>query len=148
MIRDVVRMKKDGGIEYQNLTVMGEAVLKPIVLEYIYAKGGRNELTNDARVVLENGEGNAMPRFFDKYIMEEHKKQILNEADISSNGKANMVEALLEVARRDDDIKQGGRVFKFIMSTLLKSYNDPASPSLTRVVGKKRTSIEHDIFEF
>jgi len=62
-----------------------------------------------------------MPKFFDEYVAVEHNKQPPNEEfPLSAYGKADVVEALLELARRSDT-KEGVRVFKFIMSTLLRS---------------------------
>jgi len=62
-----------------------------------------------------------MPKFFDEYVAVEHNKQLPNEEfPLSAHGKADVVEALLELARRSGT-KEGARVFKFIMSTLLRS---------------------------
>jgi len=121
LIEEVIQIKKVGGVEYQNLKVMGDAILRPIVLEYMYAKKGElDELTNTARIVLDNEQDYAMPKFFDSYIAREHHKQLPNEQSfLSAHGKADVVEALLELARRNDT---KARVFKFMMSALLKSW--------------------------
>jgi energy-coupling factor transporter ATP-binding protein EcfA2 len=120
LIAEVIQIKNEAGIEYQNLKVMGDAVLKPIVLEYIYAVGRSDELTNEASIVLNNDADCAMPKFFDEHIAPQHNKVNPNETEISPHAKADVVEALLEHARRSHT-KVGPKVFKFIMRTLLKS---------------------------
>jgi GTP-binding protein EngB required for normal cell division len=113
-IAAVLVAKKDEGMEYQNLKLMGDAAIRELVYNSVYGGGERDLVATKSKPLLDNGDDCAMPRFFDKYIAKAHKATFENEV-LSGHGKADVVEALVELARRN-----GCRALKFINIELFK----------------------------
>jgi GTP-binding protein EngB required for normal cell division len=111
---DVLLAKRAGKLEYQALQLMGDAAIRYLAYNCLYGGGERALIETEAKKLLDNGDDCAMPLFFDKYIAKRHRV-LFGEETLSGHGKANVVEALIEYARRNPT-----RVLKFIVSELFK----------------------------
>jgi energy-coupling factor transporter ATP-binding protein EcfA2 len=98
-IADVLEVKKTSALSYQAMKLLGDAAGKMFVYNCFYASGEREWIETNSKRLLDNGDDCAMPLFFDKYIADAHKKKFENEV-MSAHGKADVVEALIEYARR------------------------------------------------
>ncbi len=120
LIRDLLEIKQENDNEFQVMKLMGDAYLKPFVLTYLYEQGLRHDLEEKTREVIGNGGNAPMPQFFNQFVKPEHDKTFPfpNEVNsISDHGKADVVEALLELARRNRDSVS----YKFIVMQLLEA---------------------------
>jgi len=121
LVKDVLKIKKEGGPEYRNRRLMGDAVLKSTVMSILLLTEDNliiENLETTTKPVIGNNEDCAMPQFFVRHMMEEFKKHYSNPAEIdSAHHQADMVEALLDLARTR---KKGGASFAFIIMELFK----------------------------
>lgn len=114
-VQTVLLLKKTGGTEYQALKLMGDAILKPTVLNCLYAHGERDELETKAHRVTDEGADCAMPRFFAKHLATTHAQVFPRETStLSPHGQCDVVEALLEHTR----VHRDAYGFRFILVEL------------------------------
>ena len=103
LCNEVVALKKSGSGEYQQLKLMGDAYLKSTVYGLLKRHGDKS-IEFAARTITGNDASCAMPLFFDKHLGAKHNQALPNErGQIDSHAKADVVEALLELARRKKD---------------------------------------------
>jgi hypothetical protein len=104
LCKEVVALKAEGSREFQICKLIGDAYLKPIVYCLIKKRNGDDAmLKTAAHRISDNVAGFAMPLFFDKHLAAKHNVALPNEQGISPHGKSDVVEALLELARRKRD---------------------------------------------
>jgi len=115
LCNEVLMLKVAGSREYRVLKLMGDAYLKPVVYSLIKRHSGNEMLESKSHLITDNAVGSAMPLFFDKHISAKHNIFRPNEeALISSHAKADVVEALIELAR----VKRDTFAFMFIIEEL------------------------------
>lgn len=119
IIEEVLHIKKENPLEYQNMKLMGDAFLRFFTLSYLKnLRNEREELHTKMIRIIGNDEHCPMPKFFDKYLKAKHDQVFPGEANkVSSHGKADVVEALIDLARSRSD---KNTKFRFIFSELMK----------------------------
>jgi GTP-binding protein EngB required for normal cell division len=113
-IAAVLKAKEDDEVEYQALKLVGDAAVRYLVYTCLYGGGERALIETKAKKLLDNDDECAMPRFFNEHIATAHKAMFQNEV-LSGHRKADVVEALIEFARRN-----GCRALKFIITELFR----------------------------
>jgi len=105
LIPDVIALKKDGGTLYQELREFGDAFLKPVVLTTLKSAGVTDALVRRESLhkVIDNAPDCALTLFYIEHMQALHDKELPGEADSTEHSKADVVEALLELARRQGD---------------------------------------------
>eukprot|EP01040_Poterioochromonas_malhamensis_P009768 gene9768-10610_t len=119
VIEEVLHIKKENPLEYQNMKLMGDAFLRFFTLSYLKKiRDEREELHTKMLRIIGNDETCPMPKFFDKYLKAKHDQIFPREANmVSSHGKADVVEALIDLVRSRSD---KNTKFRFIFSELMK----------------------------
>lgn len=125
-IKDVLAIKLAGGQHFKALKLLGDSCLRNLTYQYlIVALKIEDSIEKRSRAVLQNGASDAMAVFFDKRIKVYHDKQFpVEKQKISSHGKCDVVEALVEHARQHPSTQ----VLPFIISELFKSLDCRPSP--------------------
>lgn len=120
VIAEVLKIKKNHALEYQNMKLMGDAFLKFYVLSYLKNKFNERELLHTKMLcVIGNDDSCPMPIFFNAFVKHALDQVFPGEKDnVSSHGKADVVEALIDLVRSKPD---QSRTFKFMLSELTKS---------------------------
>lgn len=116
LITAVLKFKKDGGRAYQNMKMMGDALLKCTVLQMISSNDASCEdlETRMLKITTHTDVLHPMPRFYKQHIRRHHDVLFPGE-DLSPHGMADVVEALLEYARQTGNCK----ALAFIMNQLM-----------------------------
>lgn len=119
LCKEAISLKKSEPKKYQIYKLLGDAYLKPIVLNLIVSYFNDFsidiEVEEEAKLVLENHNECAMPKFFDKYLSYAHDIAEPNEiGHLTGHAKADVVETLLELARNRGD----GHAYMFIIQEL------------------------------
>jgi hypothetical protein len=101
------------------MKLMGDAFLKFFVLSYLKNKlNEREHLYTKMIRIIGNDDSCPMPMFFNAFVKHAHDQVFPGEKDnVSSHGKADVVEALIDFVRSKLD---QCRTFKFILSELIK----------------------------
>ena len=117
-VKATLKIKQDGGSEYRNKRLMGDANLKPIVMAFLVSVEEDTTLESLTLLLLGNDADCPMPRFFEKYFKAEYVKVYRTTEEYgSSHHHADLVEVLLELSRSK---KKGGAIFVFIIMELFK----------------------------
>jgi predicted GTPase len=116
-INEVLDIKKNSPKDYQTMKLMGDAWLKFFALAYFKSKLHADDLGTRILPVTGNDDDCAMPRFFNTYIKKSHDHIFPSERElISSHGKADVVEALIDHIRSKAEYAP---VFKYVFMQLV-----------------------------